>query len=372
MFVTPTLGIGGAERLVGATAAGLAGNGHTVAVAFGVSDIQRGPLDLAGVELVRLSDRHLSARSAIGWARAIRREVARWRPDVLYVHSVLAAVVARLGAPTRPMLVTVHGISEADERLAAALLRLARARVTAVSAAAVEGLRRHRLAPSEVTLLPPAVDIAAIELAAAAPVGDDKIRADLARYPFAPTPDEPLTGTPRICCVARQEPEKGVDVLVQAFALVAARHPEPVLVLVGAGSETEANRALATSLGIRDRCEFASAVANAAPFLHAADLVVLPSRREGLPVTALEAFTLRRPIVASAVGGTPTIVRDGDTGWLVPPDDAAALAAAIETALADPAEAVRRGQNGRDLVEREYEIAGLTDTIERLLGELVG
>ena len=369
MFVTPTLGIGGTERLVGATAARLAGRGHAVAVAFGFTDVQRGPLDAAGVDLVRLSDRRLCARSVPGWARAIRREVARWRPDVLYVHSVLGAVVTRLAAPRCPMLVTVHGISAADERVAAGLLRLVRARVTAVSAASAEGIRRHRLAP-EVTLLPPAVDIAAIEEAAQRPIAEDLIRIDPARFPTAPVPDPHLTGAPRICCVARQEPEKGVDVLVRAFALLAARHPEPVLVLVGTGSELEPNRALATSLQIRDRCEFAGVVSNASPFMRDADVIVLPSRREGLPVVGLEAFALRRPVVATAVGGTPAIVREGETGWLVPPDDAPALAAAIESAVGDLAEARRRGANGRELVEREYEIAGLSDTIERLLRSL--
>jgi glycosyltransferase involved in cell wall biosynthesis len=369
MFVTPTLGIGGAEQLVGATAAGLVRRGHPVAVAYGFSDIQRGPLDEAGVEVVRLSNEHLSARSALQWARSIRRAVGRWRPDVLYVHSVLGSVVTRLATPRCPMLVTVHGISASDELVAAGLLRLARAKVTAVSAASAEGLRRHRMAP-DIMLLPPAVDIAAIEEASQKPVDDDLIRTNRERYPIAPVPDPQLAGSPRICCVARQEPEKGVDVLIRAFALVAARHPEPVLVLVGAGTQLVANKELATSLGIRDRCEFAGFLANAAPSLRAADLVVLPSRREGLPVVALEAFALRRPIVASAVGGTPTIVRDGETGWLAPPDDAPALAAAIEAALADPAEAERRGANGRELVEREYEIGGLADTIEKLLGGL--
>ena len=67
--------------------------------------------------------------------------------------------------------------------------------------------------------------------------------------------------------------------------------------------------------------------------------VILPSRREGLPVVALEALALERPVVATDVGGTSTAIVDGETGWLVPPEDPSALAAAIIDCLADPAEA---------------------------------
>ncbi len=367
LFITPSLGIGGAERLVGSTAARLAGRGHMVAVAHGRSDTLRGPLDDAGVPALRLSDRRLGPKTAVAWVRAIRGVVASFRPDVLYVHSVLGAVVARIAAPRTPMLVTVHGIAASDERSAALLLRLVRCRVTAVSAASVDGLRRHRLAPP-VDLLPPAIDIAALEAAARRPVAEDPVYHDARLIGVA---DAPLPGSPRICCVARQEPEKGVDVLIQAFALVAQLRAEPILHLVGAGSQTGANEALAASLGVRERCEFAGVLANAAPAFAAADIVVLPSRREGLPVVALEALALSRPVVATRVGGTPAVVRDGETGWLVPPEDPAALAAAIEAALDDPVEAMRRGAAGRALVAADYEIGRLVDSIEQLVGGLV-
>ena len=94
--------------------------------------------------------------------------------------------------------------------------------------------------------------------------------------------------------------------------------------------------------------------------------MVLPSRREGLPVSALEAFALGRAVVATAVGGTPDVVRDGETGWLVPPEEPAALAEAIVSALSQPEERARRAQLGRELVARNYSSDAMIDRIEDL------
>ena len=98
----------------------------------------------------------------------------------------------------------------------------------------------------------------------------------------------------------------------------------------------------------------------------ASDVAVLPSRREGLPVAALEALGLGRPVVAAAVGGTPTVVRDGETGWLVAPEDPSGLAEALVAAASEPDEARRRGDAGRDLLRREYPPEAIFDRLEAL------
>ena len=111
---------------------------------------------------------------------------------------------------------------------------------------------------------------------------------------------------------------------------------------------------------------------NPAPYLAAADLVVLPSRREGLPVSALEAFALGRAVVATDVGGTPDVVQDGTTGWLVPPEQPEALADAIVAALSEPEERARRAREGRELVARSYSSGAMIDRIEDLCRALAG
>ena len=251
------------------------------------------------------------------------------------------------------MLVTVHGISSSDEGLASLIFRFTGVKLSAVSEASAAGLRRHRWAPT-VELLVPGVD-------------SERVRAQ-----SAAEENLTLTGQPSFCCVARQHHAKGVDVLIRAFRTVLRDLPSAGLTLVGAGDELEANRRLATELGLEDSVQFVGAVTNAAPYLRAADAVVLPSRREGLPVVILEALVLERPVVASRVGGTPTVVVDGETGWLAPPEDEGALAAALVACVSDPAEGARRARAGRELVEARFGSEPMLDRLEKLLLELSG
>lgn len=369
LFLTPSLGVGGAERLVVAESIALAARGHSVTVAFGAVDVQGGPLDAAGVPRIKVSDQRLGIRTVPSWTRAVRRLVREVRPDVVYAHSVTAALVARAAAPRTPLLVTVHGIADEAEPRAARLLRLVRARVSAVSEQTAAGLRRHGI--DDVTVLPPGVDIAALQAAVHSPArGNGSL--DLDREQRLGKPDEHVEGHPRFVCVARQEPEKGVDVLVDAFPAVVAEFPDAVLALVGGGTQMPANRAAADAGGARARIEFAGVLSNPAPAIAEADVVVLPSRREGLPVVVLEAFALERPVVASDVGGTPAVVRTGETGWLVPPEDPVALAAALVAAGRDLGEARARGARGAALVAERYSIEALVDRVEEMLTELVG
>ena len=148
--------------------------------------------------------------------------------------------------------------------------------------------------------------------------------------------------------------------------------PEAGLTIVGGGFDYDDNVALVGRLGLGTPVRMVDFVPNATPYMAAADVLVLPSRREGLPITALEGLALGRPFVATRVGGTPTVVRDPQTGWLVEPADEAGLAAALIAAGSDLAEAARRGARGRALVEREWPIARLYDRVEQILTELTG
>jgi glycosyltransferase involved in cell wall biosynthesis len=347
LIVTPTLALGGSERLVVTYAVGLRDRGHEVSVAFGVRGSHAPRLRREGIPTYVLSPRFLAPGTLPEWTRALRRLIRELQPDVVHAQSITAALASALAAPRVPRLVTFHGIGEANARLAPFAIRAAAARVTAVSTAAADTLRNRHLTP-EVELLRSGIDIAEMEGAA--------------REPVLLEPAEL-----RIVCVARHFASKGVDVLLRAFPRVLAARPDGRLVLVGAGDDSDELVALATSLGIAGETHFAGPTMNAAPYLAAADVVVLPSRREGLPITLLEALALGRPVVASAVGGTPTIIHDGDTGWLVPPEDEPALARAILEAAADPAEAARRGAAGRELVRAEFALDAMLDRLEELL-----
>jgi glycosyltransferase involved in cell wall biosynthesis len=161
--------------------------------------------------------------------------------------------------------------------------------------------------------------------------------------------DEPPTGPPEtdsVLFVGALERVKGVDVLLDAWQLVRDRRPGARLVIVGKGSmEAEVRRRAARDPDI----EMVGPVPREAlrDLLDAATLVVLPSRSEGLGRVVLEASARSRPVVASRVGGIPELVEDGETGVLVRPEDATALAAAVLRILDDPATAKAMGERGR-------------------------
>jgi glycosyltransferase involved in cell wall biosynthesis len=161
--------------------------------------------------------------------------------------------------------------------------------------------------------------------------------------------DEPPAGQPEtasVLFVGALERVKGVDVLLDAWQLVRDGHPEVRLVIVGKGSmEEEVRRRAAGNSDI----EMVGSVPRETlrELIDAATLVVLPSRSEGLGRVVLEASARSRPVVASRVGGIPELVEDGETGVLVQPEDAAALAAAVLRILDDPAAATEMGERGR-------------------------
>jgi glycosyltransferase involved in cell wall biosynthesis len=179
---------------------------------------------------------------------------------------------------------------------------------------------------------------------------------DLARFAAPPAPASP----PVVLSVGRWVPKKGLDTLAAAAAIL----DRPATVVLY--SDAPALPSVEVR-GLRPRAEVAAALATATVF-------VLPCRRaldgdqDGVPVVLLEAMAAGLPVVTTAVSGIPEIV-DEAVGWVVPPDDPAALAAAIRAALDDPAEAQRRGAAGRARLYERGCIA--TDThaaMARLLG----
>ena len=146
LLVTPGLGLGGSERLTLAYARGLNARGHATLVAYGPPVRLGDAADEAGIARRLVSERRLGARTLPEWLRALRALVHEFQPDVVHTQSVRTTVAVALAAPRTPLLATVHGIEESEERGAALALLFSRARVAAVSQSSADGLRRHRLA----------------------------------------------------------------------------------------------------------------------------------------------------------------------------------------------------------------------------------
>jgi glycosyltransferase involved in cell wall biosynthesis len=154
---------------------------------------------------------------------------------------------------------------------------------------------------------------------------------------------------------------KRVSALVRAFAGLAAEHPDADLVIGGDGPDGEDLRRLAAELA-PGRVRFLGWVTGPealAPLYNAAECLVLPSRSEGFPTVVGEAMACGTPVLASRVGGVPELVVEGETGWLIPPGDDAALAAALSRVLARPKEAAALRPRVRAMAEERVSPAAV-------------
>jgi L-malate glycosyltransferase len=131
-------------------------------------------------------------------------------------------------------------------------------------------------------------------------------------------------------------------------------------------------RAAAVAHGLEGRLRFLGRRPDARRFIASCDVYVNPSDAEGLPLAVLEALASGRPVVATAVGGVPSVVRDGETGVLVGAGDAASFAAGIESLLDDPARAAELGRKGQELVLSEYGLEAMVRAVEAVYAEVLG
>jgi glycosyltransferase involved in cell wall biosynthesis len=163
-------------------------------------------------------------------------------------------------------------------------------------------------------------------------------------------------GTNEIMAVvlARLEPQKGHRYLLEALPSVAKEFPLLRVVFVGDGQLRVALETQARSLGLEAVVRFAGYQSNAPEWLAASDFTVLPSLFEGLPLVAIESLAAGKPVIATAVDGSPEVVVQGQTGMLVPPEDPGALATALRAMLQKPQDWQRLGAAGRGRVEELF------------------
>ncbi len=166
--------------------------------------------------------------------------------------------------------------------------------------------------------------------------------------------------------VARLHPSKAQDVLLRAFAMVRTHDPSAVLWLVGDGERRAALEREARRLDIADHVRMPGARNDVRDILEAIDLFALPSRWEGMPNALMEAMAAGRPAVASDIDAIRDLVTDGVTGWLVPPDQADALAHKMIEALADRDHAARVGQAAMAHIRAHFSVERMADAYEEL------
>ena len=321
-------GIGGSERHLLTLLPALAE--RDVEVAFAGLDFGGAAAAPFYEELERSGVPFTRSSSAAGLMRALRR----YRADLVHTHLVHADVFGALAAGRATLVSTKHNddpFRTGPFRVAERLLTRRAARVICIT----EALRRFNR--EQVGLPPEKLSV---------------VHYGLDEPPAAWAADElELPEGKLVVAVSRLVPQKGVDVAVEAMAGIDA-----TLVVLGEGPEREALQAQARALGVR--LLLPGRVGDVTSVLRRADVLVHPARWEGFGLALLEAMLAGLPVVASRVSSIPEIVADGETGVLVPPDDPAALRAAIESVLADPGEL---GASGRERARREFSVAQMAE-----------
>jgi glycosyltransferase involved in cell wall biosynthesis len=345
--VITRLNRGGPLRQLEALVPGLAGLGIDGPVLAG--EVPRGEddgtvdLERAGVRVVSVPGllRGVSPFADARALRWIRAFLATERPDVVHTHTAKAGALGRVAARRArvPAVVhTFHGHHFDAGGLAARAARFAERRLAPLTSCAVclsprqrdDLVTRHAIFDAvRVVVIPPLIDVAAFH-ARAAP---DVVAATRARHARA--------GETVLLWLGRHVAAKDPLLLVEAFARARASNPALRLWLVGDGPLRASVAARVATLRIAAHVTDVGPVADSAPFVGAADALVLASRSEGTPVAILEAQALQIPVVATRVGGVPDLVPSGGAGTLTPPGDVDALAGAMASVT------VRVGPQGR-------------------------
>lgn len=328
VLATSTGGVGVHVRSL---AAGLTGRGARVVVAAPESTQQL--FTFPGHVPVELGARPHPGRDAMA-ARSLRRLAGR--ADLVHAHGLRAGALAVLAAPAGvPVVVSWH--NTAASRLGAAVERVAARRASITLAASDDLAARARAAG-----------------------GRDVRLAPVSPPALVPTGRHPGLGAPLVLAVGRLHPQKGYDVLVRALPMLG----DAVVAVAGDGPLGPELRAAAPGvrwLGRRD---------DVADLYAAADVVVLPSVWEARSLTAQEALRAGRPLVATAVGGLPGLLRDGAV--LVPAGDPHALGTAVRRLLDDPDAARALAERGRRVAAGWPDEADAVAQAAAVYAELLG
>jgi glycosyltransferase involved in cell wall biosynthesis len=351
-----TLCPGGAERLAIELSRRLAGRFGMTVICLEEAGALAELLNASGIDVIAIRRRQgfrpSLARTIAELTRAHGIDVLHCQQYSPYVYGSLA----RLLRPSLRVIYTEHGrLGDGPPSLKRKAINPLLAPLPHAIYAVSNELRRHMLAEgfpaSRVGVITNGID-----------VGErpGEIERKRARAELLIPPDALVFGT-----AARLDPVKGLGTLIDAFAKVRSEVSGARLLIVGDGPERDelVGRAAAHDLG--DAVLFAGYRVNARGLLPACDVYVNSSVSEGLSLTILEAMAAELPVVATAVGGTPEVVSDGENGLLVLARDPDSLSRAMLTLARDERQRLRLAANGRAIVEARFTLDRMIDDYAR-------
>lgn len=363
LLLATSMARGGAERQVVDIAAQLRTRGWTVCVLSMIapSDFED-ELDAAGVELASLD--MTQGRPSVGALLRYVSFVRRWQPDVIHAHMVHANLLARIGrliVPTTPVISTVHSVVEGRRwrEIAYRLTDRLSSATTAVSRAATERYVRVGAAPRDrIITIPNGFEFSRARIPSDA---RDSIRRELG------VGDAFLW-----LAVGRLIPEKGHDMLLEAFGQVRRSHPSARLVIAGEGPQSRLLHDLIRKLALSTSVRLLGERRDVPSLLAAGDAFVMSSRWEGLPMVLLEAAAQQLPIVSTDVGGCGEIAMPELGAVLTQPNAEAVAAGMIEVMEMTAAVRANVGAALRDHVKSEFDLGPIVTKWEELYASVTG
>lgn len=353
LFLSTHLNTGGISSYLVTLGRGLVKKGHRVWIATSGGNLVES-LKESGVKHITLNIRTKSELDpriyfALGPLSRIIREN---KIDVIHaqtrVTQVMAACLNKLTG--KPFVSTCHGFFK--NRWSRRIFSCWGERVIAISEAVLEHLQKDfNVDPKRIALIKNGIDCEDFPALSA----ETK---EINRRAFG-LEDEPVIGI-----IARLSSIKGHDVLIAAMKKVVAEFPLAKLLVVGEGSLEKELKRLVEGFKLEKNVLFYPVVNQSAQMLSLFDVFVMPSRQEGLGLSVMEAQAAGLPVVASNVGGLPSLIEDGRTGLLVPPDNASLLAEAILLLLRNKDKAKEMGERARDFIQKEF-------SAERMVEETV-
>jgi glycosyltransferase involved in cell wall biosynthesis len=310
----------------------------------------------------KLVIRPLGRLPDLGWLQAMRAVAVENGVQALHAHefamNVRAAMLAwNLGVPA---VATVHGKGYYDEKFARRLsLRLAsrHAVIVAVSRDIQNHLaRRVGIDGERIVFIPNGIDTQRYRF--------DAGKRRRYRSEYGLREDQVLLGT-----LGSYYPVKGHRYLIDAMRQLTRSHPDLQLIMAGQGGLEEDLRNQVAELNLQANVRIIGYMEDAAGFLSALDIFVMPSLSEGLPLSLLEAAAAGRCIVASAVGGIPEFLIDRENGFLVPPGDSVALAERLSALVSDSEKRFSSGARATADAECKWSIERTADSYLALLAQ---
>lgn len=322
----------------------------------GESDESRA-LEPTNCPVLRLGLKRLFGRSAIRAYRRVREFWQEHPTDAVQTYlldSTYFGVVAARRAGIRRVVRVRNNLGywlTPKHRLLNRFIgRMADVTLTNTDAGRDALLKSDRISPERVTVIPNGVD--------------------LGRFADFPTPfRDPATVT--VGCVANLRPVKNIDGLVRAARWARLRAPNLRFEVAGDGEQRAELEKLRDELGLGDRFVFRGSVTDVPAFLRSVDVIVLPSHSEGMSNAVLEGMAAGRPLVVTAVGANPTLVRDGIEGLVVPPGEERALVDALVRIAEDPPLGRVMGHAARLRAETEYSRDTMRHRFEEFYAALV-